>query len=82
MAEINEIQMVTINISINEDLAEIVEKEMKDKKYTNKSEFFRDLIRRQYVYNTSTSNKDYYKTLDSTMGQWANSENDDLFKVK
>jgi len=80
MAGINEIQMVTINISLNEDLAEIVEKEMKEKKYASKSEFFRDLLRRQYVYNTSVSNKDYYKTLDNTMGQWANSENNDLFK--
>lgn len=42
--------MVTLNISLNEELADIVTKEMKDKKFANRSEFFRDLLRKEYVY--------------------------------
>lgn len=41
--------MVTINISLNDDLATIVDQEMKDKKFANRSEFFRHLIREAYV---------------------------------
>ncbi len=43
--------MVTMNISLNKELAEIVEYEVKHKKYANRSEFFRDLIRKQYIEN-------------------------------
>jgi Arc/MetJ-type ribon-helix-helix transcriptional regulator len=42
--------MVTLNISLNDELADIVTKEMKDKKFANRSEFFRDLLRKEYVY--------------------------------
>lgn len=41
--------MVTYNISINDELAEEVEKYMKRKKYANRSELFRDLIREKMV---------------------------------
>jgi Arc/MetJ-type ribon-helix-helix transcriptional regulator len=41
--------MITMNISLNKGLAEIVDKQIKKKKYANRSEFFRDMIRKQYV---------------------------------
>lgn len=43
--------MITINISLNKELADIVEHEVKTKKYANRSEFFRDLIRTNYILN-------------------------------
>lgn len=41
--------MTTYNISLNPALARIVEREIKSKKYANRSEFFRSLLRRHYV---------------------------------
>jgi Arc/MetJ-type ribon-helix-helix transcriptional regulator len=41
--------VINYNISINEELAEIVEQMMKAGRYTNRSEFFRDLIRKYYI---------------------------------
>ena len=41
--------MINYNISINDELAIIVEQIMRERKYANRSEFFRDLIRRFYV---------------------------------
>ena len=43
--------MTHYNISINDELAEIVEYMMKERKYANRSEFFRELIRRHYLEN-------------------------------
>lgn len=43
--------MPNYNISLTKDLAQIVTVEIKRKKYANRSEFFRDLIRRRYVIN-------------------------------
>ena len=43
--------MITINISLNKELADIVEYEVKTKKYANRSEFFRDLLRKNYILN-------------------------------
>ena len=41
--------MATFNISLNDELAQIVDEEMKKKKFANRSEFFRDLIRTVYL---------------------------------
>ena len=41
--------MPSYNISLNDALAQIVEQEIRTKKYANRSEFFRSLIRNQYV---------------------------------
>ncbi|MBI5415080.1 ribbon-helix-helix protein, CopG family [Candidatus Peregrinibacteria bacterium] len=41
--------MVHYNITLNEDLADVVESQMKRRRFANRSEFFRDLIRSQYV---------------------------------
>lgn len=41
--------MTHYNISINDELAEIVERLMKERKYANRSEFFRELIRQHYL---------------------------------
>jgi Arc/MetJ-type ribon-helix-helix transcriptional regulator len=46
---VNTLPMATYNISMNDELDVIVTTEMKRKKYANRSEFFRDLIRKQYV---------------------------------
>lgn len=43
------VPMINYNITINEDLAKIIEREMKRKRYGNKSEFFRELIRKTYL---------------------------------
>lgn len=43
--------MVHYNISINDELAELVEQMMKHGRYANRSEFFRDLIRKAYLNN-------------------------------
>ena len=43
--------MTTYNISVNDDLAIIVEEAIKAQKYANRSEFFRDLVRKFYVNN-------------------------------
>ena len=39
----------TYTISINQDLAKIVEKEKKQGKFSNSSEFFRHLIRQHFI---------------------------------
>lgn len=39
------------NISINEELAIVVEQAMKEGRYSNRSEFFRDIVRHYYVEN-------------------------------
>ncbi|MBI2483563.1 ribbon-helix-helix protein, CopG family [Candidatus Uhrbacteria bacterium] len=41
--------MATYNISLNDELARIVDIEIKEKKYSSRSEFFRDLVRQKYV---------------------------------
>ncbi len=41
--------MTTYNISINDELAEVLERVMHERRYSNRSEFFRDLIRRFYL---------------------------------
>ena len=40
--------MPTFNISINADLVELMNHEMQTKRYGNRSEFFRDVLRRRY----------------------------------
>ena len=41
--------MSTYNISLNPALAQIVEREIKVKKYASRSEFFRDLLRHYFL---------------------------------
>ncbi len=41
--------MTTCTISMNDELAEIVEYEMRRGRYKNKSEFFRNLVRKVYL---------------------------------
>ncbi|MBT4937421.1 ribbon-helix-helix protein, CopG family [Candidatus Peregrinibacteria bacterium] len=41
--------MATYNISLNDELDELVKTEMKRMKYANRSEFFRELVRKQYL---------------------------------
>lgn len=43
--------MITYNISINNELAEVVENAIKNKKFANRSEFFRDLVRKFELEN-------------------------------
>ncbi|MBI4273045.1 ribbon-helix-helix protein, CopG family [Candidatus Uhrbacteria bacterium] len=41
--------MPNYNISLNDEIAQIVDTEIKERKYSSRSEFFRDLIRQRYV---------------------------------
>ena len=41
--------MPQFNISINPELSAIVDREMKRRHYANRSEFFRDLIRKSFI---------------------------------
>ncbi len=41
--------MPNYNISLNDELALVVDTEIKTRKYSSRSEFFRDLIRQRYV---------------------------------
>lgn len=43
--------MTHYNITINDELAAVVDRLMAERKYANRSEFFRDLIRRFYLEN-------------------------------
>lgn len=59
--------MTTYSISLNDELAEIVEQEMKSRKFSNRSEFFRDLVRTKFypakknssIEEISSYTKDY-----------------------
>ncbi|PIR13716.1 hypothetical protein COV49_01250 [Candidatus Falkowbacteria bacterium CG11_big_fil_rev_8_21_14_0_20_39_10] len=42
--------MINYNISLNKELAQIVEQKMKQGKYANRSEFFRELLRRSFIF--------------------------------
>jgi len=60
--------MINYNISINKELAQIVEQKIKEGKYANRSEFFRELIRRLFVMDktfdislVTPDNSDYKK---------------------
>ena len=76
--------MPTMNISLSKELASIVDKEIKEGKYANRSEFFRDILRKQFIQKSqSPENIDYYKTLDQTLKDaWGDSSNDDIFLIK
>ena len=41
--------MTTFNISLNKELAQLVDNQVKLEKYANRSEFFRQLLRDVYV---------------------------------
>ncbi len=41
--------MPNYNISLNDEIAQIVDTQIKERKYSSRSEFFRDLIRQRYV---------------------------------
>jgi Arc/MetJ-type ribon-helix-helix transcriptional regulator len=48
--------MINYNISLNKELAQIVEKKIKSGKYANRSEFFREMIRKMFVFG----DKEYF----------------------
>lgn len=76
--------MVTMNISINEELVKVIDIEIKKKKYANRSEFFRDLIRKTFVDDKEdfVYSKDYYKMLNYTLRDWNDPSNDNLFSAE
>ncbi len=41
--------MITYNISLNKELAQIVEKKIKSGKFANRSEFFRQILRSMFL---------------------------------
>lgn len=60
--------MITYNISLNKELAQIVEKKIKLGKFANRSEFFRQLLRSAFLSKNNTVtdfiyNEPYYSKL-------------------
>lgn len=59
--------MPNYNISINSELAQVIDRAMREKKYSSRSEFFRDLVRDKFVIGSeenditrlSSSDSDY-----------------------
>lgn len=51
--------MVTYNISLNENLSKIVDKQMAAGKFANRSEFFRQLIRFVFLSNKGNDINDF-----------------------
>jgi metal-responsive CopG/Arc/MetJ family transcriptional regulator len=47
--------MTTYSISLNDELADLVEHEIKSRKFANRSEFFRDLVRTKFLSSENTS---------------------------
>ena len=45
--------MINYNISLNKELAQIVEEKIKLGKYSNRSEFFREMIRKMFVFSNN-----------------------------
>lgn len=50
--------MTTYNISLNDELAQLVEKQIKINKFANRSEFFRQLLRDFFVTGKNKENTD------------------------
>lgn len=55
--------MPNYNISLNDELAAVVDTEIKVRKYSSRSEFFRDLVRQRYV--TDEDQCDHSEALSS-----------------
>ena len=47
--------MITYNISLNQELARFVEKQIKLGKFANRSEFFRQILRSMFLSNKTNS---------------------------
>ncbi|MDD3861749.1 MAG: ribbon-helix-helix domain-containing protein [Candidatus Gracilibacteria bacterium] len=79
--------MITMNISLNKELAEVVDREVKTQKFANRSEFLRHLIRKHYFMSKPkkmpSKNLEYYKTIDHALEKdWMDDSNEDLFLIK
>ena len=59
--------MITYNISLNKELAQVVDKQIKLGKFANRSEFFRQLLRSLFLSNKTASDwlysEPYYSEL-------------------
>jgi len=74
--------MITMNISLNKELAEVVDREVKENKYANRSEFFRELVRNIERRRIIEKDWDYYKMLDYSLKDiWDDPSNDNIFKI-
>jgi len=47
--------MITYNISLNKELAQVVDKQIKLGKFANRSEFFRQLLRSIFLSNSESN---------------------------
>ncbi|MBA3047935.1 ribbon-helix-helix domain-containing protein [Patescibacteria group bacterium] len=56
--------MITYNISLNKELALLVDKHVKSGKFANRSEFFRQLLRSMFLPNAA----------DNTLNDWIYSD--------
>lgn len=74
--------MITMNISLNKELAEVVDREVKAQKFANRSEFFRELVRNIERRRIVEKDLEYYKMLDySLKDAWDDPSNDNIFKM-
>ncbi len=48
--------MPNYNISINQALAKVIDREIRERKYSSRSEFFRDIIRDRFVVGSAEYN--------------------------
>lgn len=56
--------MPNYNISLNDEIAQIVDTEIKEKKYSSRSEFFRDLIRQRYIVDVDRCDSEAITSTD------------------
>lgn len=51
--------MSTYNISLNKELADLVDKQLKEGKFANRSEFFRQLLRHAFFSQEQSAQNDW-----------------------
>lgn len=51
--------MSTYNISLNKELADLVDKQLKEGKFANRSEFFRQLLRHAFFSQEQSTQNDW-----------------------
>lgn len=56
--------MPNYNISLNDELALVVDTEIKMRKYSSRSEFFRDLVRQRYVMDEDQCDREALSSED------------------
>lgn len=74
--------MTTFNISMDDELAEFVDQMMKRFKFSNRSEFFRDLVRQKYIEETGVIEQIYPGDPDYELIQREKLKNDEFIDLE